>query len=596
MLAKSRVILGRKYRVIMPLGEGGMARVWLASELTFGGRLVAIKEPLVYLDTDQGREILRRFEQEIALSAVMVEAGVPNVVPAYTTERVDGVPLLVSRYMAGGSLAERLKGAGGKLSPAAAVAIVMRMLVALGHLHRLPGAPIHRDIKPSNILFDDNDQAFLADFGVAQVGGAEGHTRIAGLAHPVSMHYASPEQISSTKPLTPASDLYALGCVLYEILTGTRYDQQENPDLSSVLGGSEAGCLAPVLERALALDWRDRYQSADEMLTDLDRCREGGGAATALAPGSTIAVVGPVALGQTGDTQPDRPLSSGGDQRLAGFEARDGRIGRGAWWPYAAGAVGLLGIAALGWYALAMSRPDDQLAAVPTMTLRPTKDVVVAAASPQATPTHIDVPSLTPTPWPTDVPTATLPATTDEQAPAPIYQAEFGEAGTWDTGSGDGFRVFVADDALRMEFDAAHRTRWSNAHETFGDLVFGARACQVAGSHNNGYGLQFGHVDDDNFFYFMISGDGFYQFSKRVDGEWQGLIKWTRHESIHQGEACNVLMVEAADDLITLVVNGTMLAQVRDGSFSAGDIGLIAQSLDDPGVAVAFDAVVVFEP
>ena len=154
----------------------------------------------------------------------------------------------------------------------------------------------------------------------------------------------------------------------------------------------------------------------------------------------------------------------------------------------------------------------------------------------------------------------------------------------------------MADDALRIEFDAAHRTRWSNAHETFGDLVFGARACQVAGSHNNGYGLQFGHVDDDNFFYFMISGDGFYQFSKRVDGEWQGLIKWTRHESIHQGEACNVLMVEAADDLITLVVNGTMLAQVRDGSFSAGDIGLIAQSLDDPGVAVAFDAVVVFEP
>jgi len=56
MLAKSRVILGRKYRVIMPLGEGGMARVWLASELTFGGRLVAIKEPLVYLDTDQGRD------------------------------------------------------------------------------------------------------------------------------------------------------------------------------------------------------------------------------------------------------------------------------------------------------------------------------------------------------------------------------------------------------------------------------------------------------------------------------------------------------------------------------------------------------------
>jgi len=445
MLAKSRVILGRKYRVIMPLGEGGMARVWLASELTFGGRLVAIKEPLVYLDTDQGREILRRFEQEIALSAVMVEAGVPNVVPAYTTERVDGVPLLVSRYMAGGSLAERLKGAGGKLSPAAAVAIVMRMLVALGHLHRLPGAPIHRDIKPSNILFDDNDQAFLADFGVAQVGGAEGHTRIAGLAHPVSMYYASPEQISSTKPLTPASDLCALGCVLYEALTGTRYDRQENPDLSSGLVGYEAVCLVPVLERALAPDWRDRYQSADEMLTDLDRCWEGGGAATALAPESAIAIVVPAALGQIGDTQPDRPLSNSADQRPAGFEARDGRVGRGAWWPYAAGAVGVLGIAALGWYALAMSRSGDHLAAVPTMTLRPTKGVVVAAASPQAPLARIDVPSPTPTPLTTGVPTATLPAITDEQDPAPIYKPssakrargirarEMGSASLWPT-------------------------------------------------------------------------------------------------------------------------------------------------------------------
>jgi serine/threonine protein kinase len=602
MLAKSQYILGRKYRLIAPLGKGGMARVWLASELTFNKRLVAIKEPLASLDTDQGREVLRRFEQEISLSAAMLEAGVPNVVPAYTTERVDGIPLLVSRYMAGGSLAEKLERAGGKLSADDAVAIAKRVLVALSHLHGLPETPIHRDIKPSNILFDDHDQAFLADFGVAQIGGAHGQTRMAGLEHPATLQYAAPEQLSSTRPVTPAADLYALGCVLYETLTGARYAQGQDRDVSSALADCDAAYLAPVLERALAPKVRDRYQSAEAMLADLTRCWENQGAASSASQpaSSTVATQEAPQQGHSDDLtvpQLDGPYHNPPAPERQSTPATDNTQRRA--WPFAVGAAAIVAAIALGWHAVAMSRTQSPVIASPTATARPTHTAAaaVATAEPTLSRTPLPSPTATTAPSPTDAPEATAPAPSPEaQDTEPIYSAEFEQPDMWDTGSGDGFRIFVADSALRMEFDAAHRTRWSNAHESFGDVWIGAKACQIAGPDNNGYGLQFRHIDDDNFYLFMVSGDGFYQVSKRVDGEWQELIKWTPSEGIHQGNTCNFLIVGAVGDTFTLGVNETILAQVRDSSFAAGDIGLIAQSLDEPGVVVAFDAVAVFEP
>ena len=104
-LREGETILNGKYHIVKPLGEGGMARVWLAEELTFGGRKVAIKEiKREVLSAQQAQEVEDRFGREMRIGGKLFEAEVPNVVRAITTEKLDGETLLVMEYMPGGSL------------------------------------------------------------------------------------------------------------------------------------------------------------------------------------------------------------------------------------------------------------------------------------------------------------------------------------------------------------------------------------------------------------------------------------------------------------------------------------------------------------
>ena len=250
-LTPNTTILNGKYHILELIGEGGMARVWLAEERTFHNRPVAIKEPKRSAMGFSREELQRRFDQETAIAKMLQSAHATHVVLAHTVEAYDDIRLLIMPYMAGGSLKQRLKQHSNGLPWPDAVRIASQVLEGLSTLHRLD--IVHRDVKPSNILFDEKGDTYLADFGVAQVpGGTVGRTTMLARAHPGDPAYAAPEQMRDDGGyLTPAADLYALGVTLFEMLTGRNYKTQPRGTRPSQLRPDIPSWLDEVVMKAL---------------------------------------------------------------------------------------------------------------------------------------------------------------------------------------------------------------------------------------------------------------------------------------------------------------------------------------------------------
>ncbi|MBC7262212.1 MAG: serine/threonine protein kinase, partial [Chloroflexi bacterium] len=217
-------VLAGKFKIIAEIGEGGFGKTYLGYDAGMD-RQVAIKELLhesAEVSPEDYEDYKRRFRKE---AQVVSKFSHPNVVTAYSLESDDeGDLYLVLEYVDGGSLKNLL--AQGPLEPARAVAIALDLCEAIDAIWKWD--IVHRDIKPSNILLTKEGQAKLTDFGVAQVGHETRRTQEAR-AHPGTPAYKSPEQASSTGYLDQRSDLYALGLVLYEMLTGQLYLRNRVP-------------------------------------------------------------------------------------------------------------------------------------------------------------------------------------------------------------------------------------------------------------------------------------------------------------------------------------------------------------------------------
>jgi serine/threonine-protein kinase len=213
---QGRVRLFGRYEVIRETASSPSARVLECFDLAAGER-VAVKLFAAWDARGSGRDALARFERE---ARTMRALDHPNVVPL--REVVSEGPALVLAWMDGGTL-ERLLSTTGRLAPARAIEIATSLLSALGDAHRL--GIVHRDVKPSNVLFDDAGGARLTDFGVAHLGDLS-TTATAGVFG--TMAYMSPEQREG-RPATPRSDLFSVGVMLREMLTGARPDLAQTP-------------------------------------------------------------------------------------------------------------------------------------------------------------------------------------------------------------------------------------------------------------------------------------------------------------------------------------------------------------------------------
>lgn len=282
-----RDALARRYTVRRELGRGGMATVLLADDLKHH-RPVAIKVLHPELAAALGPE---RFLREIEVSARLTH---PHILPLHDSGKAAGFLYYVMPYVEGESLRDLLT-REGRLPLDTALRIIREVGDALTYAHG--HGVIHRDIKPENILLESG-HAVVADFGIARAIGSAGGDRVTGtgivLGTPA---YMSPEQVAGSDDLDGRTDLYSLGCMLYEMLAGQppftgptaesvvrQHLAAEPPRLTTVRPELPNG-VAAVLARALAKNPADRYPSPAEFGTALERAGLDG-SATAASPGA----------------------------------------------------------------------------------------------------------------------------------------------------------------------------------------------------------------------------------------------------------------------------------------------------------------------
>ena len=268
--------ISSRYRIERELGGGGMSTVYLAEDVKHGRR-VAVK--LMRPDLSPGFGV-HRFTREIELTARLSH---PNILPLLDSGEDDGRAFYVMPYIEGESLRDLLK-RERKLATAHALQIALEVADALAYAHER--GVVHRDIKPENILLSAG-HAVVADFGIARAASAaldENVTQI-GIAIGTPA-YMSPEQ-SLGEEIDGRTDIFSLGCVLFEMLTGTvpfrapnavallaRKISEPAPRLATVMETSAQ--LDDLVQRALARDVGDRYQTAAELLSAIESARQGG--------------------------------------------------------------------------------------------------------------------------------------------------------------------------------------------------------------------------------------------------------------------------------------------------------------------------------
>lgn len=287
-LADGTVVSGR-YRLEAHLGSGATSSVWRARDLDLG-RPVALK---ALFGAGVAPELAARFERE---ATILGRLSHPNVVPVYATGNDDGRPYLVMAHVEGLSLDRVLQ--DGPLPVDDAVGLAADVAAGLAAAHR--AGVVHRDVKPANIVCGADGTPRLVDFGIARADDLTSVTAADSVLGTAS--YLSPEQARGEVP-GPASDVYALGCVLYEALTGhppfagssalaVAYRQvHDDPVPPSSARPEVPAAVEAVVLRSLAKDPADRYPSGAELEADLRRVRAGEAPASVTAPTEALAPV-----------------------------------------------------------------------------------------------------------------------------------------------------------------------------------------------------------------------------------------------------------------------------------------------------------------
>ena len=268
-------IVDDRYTLVELLGSGGMAQVYLAHDEVLD-RNVALK--ILRDQYAEDEEFVERFKREAQSAASLSH---PNIVPIYDWGRSeDGAYYMAMEYVPGGMLKDRIK-RDGTLGPGAAIGVALQIADALQAAHER--GVVHRDIKPQNVLVTRTGDVKVTDFGIARAASSAATATgiVLGTAG-----YMSPEQAKG-EPVGPRSDLYSLGVVLYEMLTGNLPYEADSAIAQAIKHINEGPCsprkanpevpeaLDTLTIKLLAKNPGDRYASAAELADDLERVRSG---------------------------------------------------------------------------------------------------------------------------------------------------------------------------------------------------------------------------------------------------------------------------------------------------------------------------------
>src|SRR5215213_2097353 len=353
-----------RYRIVRKLGAGGMANVYLAEDEDLGRR-VAIK---ILNDRYANDDLfIERFRREAKSAAALSH---PNIVSVYDRGEAEGTYYIAMEVIEGRSLKELIM-TRGPLPIAQALAYTHEILEALRFAHR--HGIIHRDIKPHNILI--GERLKVTDFGIARAGASQ-MTEAGSIMG--TAQYLSPEQARGA-PVTASSDLYSVGIVLYEMLTGqvpfsgdsaieiAMKHLNEVPKPPSSLRPEITPELGQVVLRALAKNADDRYQTADEFTEDLDRVEAGIPLSPETATAATAVLTGVPATQATQvlSAPPTTPLPPSAPRRPPPtypprYADEPPPRRRRRWLPWLLVLLLLAGAAIAGWYVVTQVQDELQ--------------------------------------------------------------------------------------------------------------------------------------------------------------------------------------------------------------------------------------------
>ena len=341
-IAQDHVVDGR-YRLVTRLGSGGMADVWCAEDLQLGRR-VALK--LLHRRFAEDQEFVERFRREASSAAGLQH---PNVVSVYDRGEFEGTYYIAMEYLEGDTLKELVR-REGQLDPERAIDLAIQILRAARFAHKR--GIIHRDLKPHNVIVDPEGRAKVTDFGIARAGASD-MTETGSILG--TAQYLSPEQAQG-HAVSAQSDLYAVGIVLYEMLTGTvpfegdsavtiALKQVSEPPLPpSRLNPNVTSDLEAVVLRALAKEPEHRFADADEFIAALEVARQTLGEPQGAATTAFLPVAG-----------------GAGGERVVEYDRDDDERRRPPWWLW----VLLAALLAAGAVAAVLLLADSEKKAVP---------------------------------------------------------------------------------------------------------------------------------------------------------------------------------------------------------------------------------------
>jgi serine/threonine protein kinase len=555
------------YRIIGKIGQGGMATVYKAYQPSMD-RHVAIKVlPGQLADSP---EFVKRFQQEARIIARLEH---PHILPVFDFGEDNGITFFVMRYFDAGTLKDKM--AAGPLPIHEIDRIFTQLADALGYAHAR--GIVHRDLKPANTLVDEDGNLFLTDFGIAKLLESASPRLTQTDAIMGTPAYISPEQ-AQAGPVDQRSDIYSLGIILYELVTGRVPYVADTPlavilkhvsdplPLPSLVKSDIAPAIEQVILKALAKNPNDRFATTAEFVAAWKRAlremdtlaREPEQLRTVISPPSTPRSPqiqtprSPVSTTQTG-TKPSAPATG----LVIGCVAI-------LCLALAAGGVFFFGARLLG-------QPSPE---PPTQVLVPTA-VPVRPTATQPDP-------------PTEEPVSTGNT---------ILEDDFSDDSVWGVLTDSDSSIQYADEALQMIIQSENYFIWTTPDsETYEDVHMEVTVLNNDTDSNTAFGFLCNQQSDgDSFYYLVVTPLGQYVIAKAVTGEDDIFLtnnnEWAVSDLVEEDASSYRVGADCGTDgTLTLYVDGQEIDSVVDDSYSSGGIGLMTWSGEGSSNAnVSFD-------
>ena len=556
------------YRIISKVGQGGMASVYKAYQPSMD-RNVAIK--VLPSQLADSKEFAARFQQEARIIARLEH---PHILPVFDYGESDGIAYFVMRYLEAGTLKTKME--SGPLPLKEIDRLFSQLADALGYAHG--HGIVHRDLKPANALVDEQGNIFLTDFGIAKLLESASPRLTQTDAIMGTPAYISPEQ-AKAMPVDQRSDIYSLGIILYEMVTGRVPFVADTPlavilqhvsdplPLPSSIKMDIPEAIERVILKALAKEPNDRYSTTSEFLAAWKRALED--MATVRQTPERISTpaprMGTPAAHTTGKAVP-----------ISNAAPRSGSSSTG--WIVGCVVVACLVLSVGG------------VAVFGTRFLSALKQATNTPIPPTAT--EIFIPPTEP-PLPTET---SIPIPSKEV----LLEEDFSDKSVWGTLTNEDNSIEYDGEALRMKMFHENWFVWS----TPGGDDYDSIHAEVTVDNNDGedttsYGIMcFKQTDLASFYYVAVAADGEYIIAKAIDNETDIFLtnndQWAYSDLIERNKSSYRIGMDCGNGTLALYVDGKLIDTATDSTYSSGTIGLITWSgANATSGDVTFDDLVV---